>query len=426
MFLAYRILTNFLYPFFILIIFFRKFLKKEDAIRYKEKIFRSHFNVKRKVNKRLIWFHAASIGEFKSILPIIEELDLQHKDLEFLITTNTLSSSNLLKDKIKKINVSHRFFPLDVIFLIRNFLILWKPSAIFLVDSEIWPNLILEAKKNNIPVAIINARITTKSFNRWMIFRDTANKLFSSLNFCFASNMQTKDYLTDLKVRNVYFNGNLKFYNKINKNKIFNINEKFLSATNFWIAASTHEPEEFFCLKAHLELKKNIKNLVTIIAPRHINRARKIKSLSESLNLNTQILNKDEKILNNKEVIILNTFGELQNYFEFAKSVFIGKSITKRLKNEGGQNPIDAAFLNCKIYHGPFVYNFIEVYQILAENKISKEIKNFKELANYLADDFTTNKNENREFSHIIDKLGQKTFKNTMEFLNKFINNDFK
>ena len=149
MILLYNFLTTLLYPFLFIFLYYRKIIKKEDAKRFKEKILISHFNVKRQDNDNLIWFHAASIGEYKSILPIIKELNLKNKSLNFLITTTTLSSGNLAERELKAFeNVEHRYFPFDVPFLIDKFLILWKPYKIFLVDSEIWPNFILKAKKN--------------------------------------------------------------------------------------------------------------------------------------------------------------------------------------------------------------------------------------------------------------------------------------
>ena len=152
-----------MYPFLVILIFIRKVIKKEDPLRYKEKIFSSNFNVNKKKDN-LIWFHAASIGELKSILPIIRELNKKYKTLEFLITTITLSSGKLANEEIKKIkNVSHRYLPIDVEFLINKFINLWKPKAIILVDSEIWPNLIFSAKKNNITLGLLNARITYKT-----------------------------------------------------------------------------------------------------------------------------------------------------------------------------------------------------------------------------------------------------------------------
>ena len=130
MILFYRILTSLIYPFLVLYIFFRKIMKKEDHLRFKEKIFSSKFKVIRNKNKNLIWFHAASIGEFKSIIPILLGLNKQY--YEFLITTTTLSSSLLARDQFKNMsNVHHRFLPLDIKFLIEKFIDLWRPNLIF-------------------------------------------------------------------------------------------------------------------------------------------------------------------------------------------------------------------------------------------------------------------------------------------------------
>ena len=260
MILAYRILTIILYPLLFVFIYLRKIFNKEDSKRYKEKILISHFNIEKKRKSQLIWFHAASIGELKSIIPIIEELNTNNKKFDFLITTTTLSSSILIKTELKNIsNTYHRFFPFDVVFLISKFLSLWKPDAIFLVDSEIWPNLILEAKKNKIPLALINARITLKTFNRWVFFSKTAKKIFSLFDLCLTSNLETKAHLEKLNARNIYFNGNIKFINKIDKNKITNLNKNTLLKKRFWLAASTHKGEDIFCIKTHLILKKNMK-----------------------------------------------------------------------------------------------------------------------------------------------------------------------
>ena len=427
MILLYRIFTTCLYPFLILLILLRKILKKEHVIRYKEKIYPTNFNVVRNKNSKLIWFHAASIGEFKSILPIINEINNTHNSIEFLITTVTLSSSNLAEEELSRYNnVTHRFFPLDVNFLVSEFLKLWKPNAIFLVDSEIWPNLILNAKKKEIPIAIINARITTKTFKRWMLFPKTSGKIFSLFNLCLTSNSETKYYLSKLSAKNVHTNGNIKLINKINEKNIKNPNEKFLLNNKFWLAASTHEGEEYFCLQTHLALKKKFKSIITIIAPRHINRVRNIKKVCEKLKLNVQILKKNELILDNKEIIIINSFGVLPIYYKYSKSVFIGKSMLKKLEGVGGQNPIDAAKLGCKVYHGPYVYNFKEVYEILEKNNITKKINSPLELGNNLEQDFNKMNKADNQITHSINQLGQKTLVDTMKYVNKFLMNEIK
>jgi 3-deoxy-D-manno-octulosonic-acid transferase len=425
MILLYRVLTTLFYPLFVILIYFRRFYKKEDLSRYKEKIFSSHFNVDKKNDKRLIWLHAASIGELKSIIPIINQLNKKYKKLEFLITTTTLSSGNLSKIELRKIkNARHRFFPLDVGFLIEKFLRLWKPDLIFLVDSEIWPNLVLNAKKNGVPLALLNGRITSKTAKRWMIFPKSARKIFTCFKFCLTSNLETKKFLSKFNIKSVFFNGNIKLINMIDLNYIKGRNDNFLIKKRFWVAASTHSGEEIFCLKTHSLLKKKYRDMITIIAPRHIDRVQRIKLMSNNMNFNVQILKKNEKILKGKEIIIINSFGILQEYFKCAKSVFIGKSLIKKLENDGGQNPIDAAKLGCKIYHGPYVYNFKEIYNILNKKKISKKVKDIKDLSSNLIKDLKNVKKKQNQINKEFNNLGKKTLITTMKDINNFISNE--
>lgn len=405
----------------------RKILKKEDPLRYKEKLFSSCFNIKKIENKKLIWFHAVSVGEFKSILPLIKKLNLDNNNLEFLITTVTLSSGKLAEVELKKFNnVLHRYFPLDVSFLVKDFLLQWRPSYIFLVDSEIWPNLISYANQLKIPLALINARLTRKSFERWEKFSSFSKYIFSKFDLCLASNLETKNYLYKLNAKNITYCGNLKLINTLEEKKIININEDYLINTKFWIAASTHENEEVFCLRTHAALKEKYNKLTTIIAPRHITRVNKIKKISESFNFKTQVLDEGDSISKDSEIVVINFFGKLHTYFKYAKSVFIGKSLVKKLKNDGGQNPIDAANLNCRIYHGPYIYNFKDIYELLRVNNISQEIKTSEELSRLLLKDFDVKSIKAKGYSNLIQNLGQKTLNDTMKVINNFLFDDFK
>ena len=422
MIFTYKILASILYPFLYLFIYARKIIKKEDSERYKEKLLVSHFNINRKNDKKLILFHAASIGEFKSIIPIIERLNINKDKLEFLITTTTLSASNLAKIELKNIsNIRHRFIPFDVEFLINKFLFLWRPNIIFLVDSEIWPNLILNSQQLKISIGLINARLTSNSLKKWMMFPKIAKRIFKVFDLFICSDSKTKNFLEKLNLKNVYFKGNIKLFGQVDAKKIKDINENYLIEKKFWFAASTHKDEDIFCINTHLKLKKKFPNISTIIAPRHVERSQKIKSLCEKFNLNAQVLNKNEVILNNKEIIIVNYFGFLHNYFKYSKSVFIGKSMVEKLKNEGGQNPIEAAKLSCKIYHGPYVSNFEEIYKILEESNISKKIYSFDELSSNLAIDLENSQKKSSEISNTISGLGEKTLNDTMQLINNFL-----
>ncbi len=425
MILLYKVLSTFLYPFLVLMIYLRRFIGKEDLSRFKEKIFSSSFNIVDKKDSKLLWFHAASIGEFRSIVPIIEQLNNQKKKFKFLITTTTLSSGNLVNQEFGSVNnIYHRYLPIDVSFLIEKFLSKWKPDRIFLIDSEIWPNLLLKAKSHNIPVALINARLTAKSYNKWLNFPSVSKKIFGIFKLFICSNLETKKFLKRLNVKNIFFFGNIKFIGYIDEKKIKSLNENIFISQKFWFAASTHKEEEIFCLKTHLLLKQKFKDVITIIAPRHINRSKQIKILAEKMGLSAQILNQDEKILKNRQIIIINYFGALNEIFKYAKSVFIGKSMIKRLEKVGGQNPIEAAKLDCKIYHGPYVYNFEDIYKILNKDNISLVVNNHDELSKNLILDLENNNKQDKKNSDIIQSYGQNILDDTMVLLNNFILND--
>ena len=196
---TYRLISNLLYPLLILIIFLRRIINKEDKFRYKEKIFSSSFIKKFGNEKKLIWFHAASIGEVQSIIPIINHLNSKANKFNFLVTTITFSSGKFLEEEFKfKDNMVHRYLPLDINFLIKRFISTWQPYAVFFVDSEIWPNLILNLKDKGVLISIINGRITKKSFKRWKIFSNLANKIFNKFDQILTSNQESKDYFRKL------------------------------------------------------------------------------------------------------------------------------------------------------------------------------------------------------------------------------------
>ena len=224
-------------------------------------------------------------------------------------------------------------------------------------------------------------------------FKYSAEKIFQCFDLCLTSNTESKKFLEKLNVRNVKYIGNMKFTSENEFNNKENKNKAILNNYKFWCAVSTHREEDDFCLKTHLEIKKNHKNIITIIIPRHISRSKSIRLTCEKLNLKSQILSQNELIEPGKEIIIVNSYGETSNYLSFCKSVFIGKSMIKRLELVGGQNPIEAAKLGCKIYYGPYVYNFQEIYDLLTKFKVSEKVYNEKELSSKISADLNLIKN---------------------------------
>ena len=274
MFFIYKFLINIVFFFSPLILVIRLIKEKEDPKRFREKL---GFFSKKKINGNLIWFHGASVGEIQSIIPLIEKFEKNKGINQILVTSNTVSSSKII-NKYKLRKTIHQFFPIDCNFISKRFINYWKPSKAFFIDSEIWPNTINNLSNKKIPITLLNGRITKKTLHRWLLFSNFAKSLFSKFQICFSSSLESKRYLKKLGAKNVKFVGNLKFSQSESIDSELNTNlKKFIRSRNSWCASSTHFNEEKFCGLVHLKLKKKIKNLLTIIIPRHINRIKSIK-----------------------------------------------------------------------------------------------------------------------------------------------------
>ena len=414
MFIIYRLLSNLILFCSPLIIIYRLIKKKEDAKRFREKF--CVFSKKRGKGK-LIWFHGSSVGEILSIVPIIQKLEKNKSIKRILITSNTLSSSKVLK-KFKLKKTIHQFYPIDNMTLVRKFLNYWKPSLAIFIESEIWPCMYNSLNFKKIPLILLNARLTRKTYNRWLMLGDFSKSIFNKIKIAYPQNQETNFFLKKLNTRKIKYYGNLKFIeNKIEKQS--KINEKFknqLKNKKIWIASSTHFNEEIFCAKTHIELKRKIKNLLTIIIPRHIHRAKEIAKDVESLGLKTTIHSSRAKKLINTDIYIVDQFGETNKFHKLGTSVFLGGSIIKR----GGQNPLEAARFGAKIFHGPDISNFKEIYRLLKLLKVSKKISTPKQLA------YSISFKKDRKSPEKIKNIGKTILKKTIIEIEDLINNEFK
>ncbi len=369
MFYIYKVLINVIFFFSPLVITIRLIKRKENIKRFKEKF---GLSTKKRISGKLIWFHGASVGEIQSIIPLIEKFEKDKKINQILITSNTLSSS-LIINKLNLTKTIHQFFPIDCNFVSYKFLNYWKPSKAFFIDSEIWPNTIINLFNRKIPIILLNGRITKKTYKRWMKFSNFSKLIFSKFELCLSSSKESKKYLRKLGAKNVKFFGNLKFSQSENQSiKIDKNLKKFLLKKNYWCASSTHHKEEKYCGLTHLKLKKKFKNLLTIIIPRHIERVGKIKSDLIKLNLNVHLDEPKEKIKPNTDIYLVNSYGKTKSIFKICKNVFLGGSLI----NHGGQNPLEAARYGCRVFHGPYISNFKEIYEHLQKKNISYKVTN--------------------------------------------------
>ena len=414
MFFVYRILTNLILVFSPIIILVRLLKKKEHPTRFKEKF---GFYSKKKISGKLIWLHGASVGEILSIVPLVEKLENNKKIKQILITSNTLSSSKILSNlKLKK--TIHQFFPIDTDYHTQKFLNYWKPSIAIFVDSEIWPNMISNIKKKSISLMLMNARITQKSYKRWKIFPLIAKKNFQSFDICLSSSKKTSQYLRLLGVKKIKNIGNLKFTESENiKNNLDRDLKKFFLSKNIWCASSTHNKEELICANIHKKLKGKHKNLLTVIIPRHINRANEIINRIKKLDLKIHLHNSKNRMEKDTDIYLVNSFGQTKSFFKICKTVFLGGSMIRH----GGQNPLEAARFGCKILHGPHVWNFDEIYSLLKKNKVSRKITTSNQLTHEV-DKMLNTKNKNRNLELKIKSLGNKILTSTLNEVNIYIN----
>jgi len=421
MYLFYKFFTFILYPFTPLYLLYRKIRKKEDPIRYKEKL--SKINIARGEGF-LIWFHVASVGEAMSILPLIDACIKEDKIKKILITTITLSSGKILTKKFNNnTKVIHQFLPLDVSLFTEKFLKHWDPNLCVFIDSEIWPNLILNVSKNNTPLLLLNARITRKSFVRWRLVPKFAKKIFEKFDLCVASNKESENFLKILGAKNIKNHGNLKFSN-IKKDLDKKLENSFLDKVNnrkIWCAAITHSPEEIMCAKSHLLIKNKYKNVLTVIIPRHIDRIEKINKDLSKLNLSVNLFSEFDKININTDILLVDTYGILPQFYSISKCVFLGKSVVRSLVNDSGQNPIEPARQGCKIFHGRNVSNFVEIYEYLKNLGITKEVNNSEQLGLSIVEEFKKDKAKNHEVREKIQIYGENILNNVIVELKKYI-----
>ena len=417
----YKFFTYLFYPFALIYLQIRKLKKKEDPIRYKEKL--SKINLSRG-DGFLVWFHMASVGEAMSVLPLIESYIGEKKIDKILLTSITLSSGKILEKKYKKnIKVFHQYLPLDVPIFTNKFLEHWKPNLSIFVDSEIWPNLILQINKQKIPIILTNARMTEKSFKRWKLIKSFANKIFEKFDLCIASNKESENFLKTLGAKKVINYGNLKFIQNT-KNTLKKLDDDLLNSIKnrkIWCAASTHPNEEIMSAKTHMEVKKTFKNILTIIIPRHIDRVNKIYNELSKFNLNVALYSNSSKISENTDILIVDAYGESLKFYGISKNVFVGKSLAHNLVLNSGQNPIEAASLGCKIFHGPNVSNFKEIYEYLKTLNVTEEVSNSEQLSILLVEEFKDNRVKNDEIQVKIQNYGQNIFNNVIVELKKYI-----
>lgn len=314
---------------------------------------------------RLLWVHAASVGESVSVLPLIDALAARDPALRFLLTTGTVTSARLLADRLPPAlapRAAHRFAPLDVPRWAARFLDGWRPDAAVFVESELWPNLIAATQARGIPMALVNARMSARAAARWGRAPGFARRVLSAFTLVLAQTEGDAARFRALGAAGAASPGNLKFAAAplpADAAELARL-RALLGDRPAWVAASTHPGEEALAMAAHRRLAAAHPGLLTIIVPRHPDRGAEVAALGAGLAVARRGAGEDPG--GAVQVLVADTLGELGLWYRLARLAFVGGSLVAH----GGQNPLEPARLGCPVLVGPHTWNFAGILDRMA------------------------------------------------------------
>ncbi len=340
-------------------------------------------------DKPIVWFHAVSVGEVNICVRLVKDLFPKLNGFKFVVSTTTSTGmEGLLKalpEEIEKI-----YYPIDFCFSVNRAFKLINPKFIVIVEAEIWPNFLWTAQKKDVPVFLVNARLSERSFNGYQRFSILFKKIFNSFAAVGCCDENDKDRLIKLgcKPESVFITGNLKFdaSSSIGGGKLdvidllnrIGVN----STTPIIVGGSTHNGEEEILARTYINLKKQFPDLFLILVPRHFERTKSVIDVLENLNipfiLRTEINKEKRYEPGSIQCLLVNTTGELKEFYKVATVVFVGKSLTA----EGGQNPIEPAALGKPIVFGPNMQNFKAIVKILINRQAAIQVEDASKLEN--------------------------------------------
>jgi 3-deoxy-D-manno-octulosonic-acid transferase len=299
-----------------------------------------------------------------------------------LVTTGTVTSGGLAEQRLPR-GVIHQFIPLDIPRFTRRFLSHWRPDLALFVESELWPNMMIEASARGIPMVLVNARLSKNSFERWRRLPNSIADLLRRLDLCLPGTSSDAARLSELGASNVVTTGNLKLdvpAPPADPAVLASLQDA-IAGRPVIAAASTHAGEEGVVIDVHNRLCTNFPGLLTLIAPRHPERGPGVAEIATAAGLGAALRSRGELPKRTTQIYVADTVGELGLIYRLAPAVFIGGSLVKH----GGQNPVEAAKLRTAILHGPHVWNFAEIYAALDNAHGAEVIDDVDRLTAYFA-----------------------------------------
>lgn len=384
--ICYRALSYILWPVLMLWLFLRLYKKRPNAdiSRWRERL--GHSTHARPTGM-LLWFHAVSIGEAQAVLPLITQIFKDNPTCHILITANTLGAAEYIAKQQKLPHYQkliHQFVPYDHPVFVARFLKYWKPTACFITELELWPNLIFLTKKKKRPLILLNARMSKRSFERWSnrLLSGLAEKMLHCFDLILAQDETNAQRFRALGASRIQIPGNLKFTAPsltADKTKLLQL-ENTCKKRIRWLAASTHDGEEEIVALAHKQLKVSFPDILSICVPRDPFRGDQITALLRKLELKVSQRSQNESIEPETDIYLADSFGELGLFYRLCPISFIGGSFVPK----GGHNPLEAARLGSVTLYGPHTTNFAELTTLLKNKHAGIALENVDDLISQL------------------------------------------
>ncbi len=353
MIVLYKILVTLSYPWLVFYMFLRKKNNKEDKARFNERVAKP---TKLRPKGKLLWMHGASVGETISMLPLIDKYLSSYPELYIMITSGTVTSAQIMEKRLPK-RAFHQYIPIDMPIYTKRFIKYWQPDAVLWCESDFWPAILSEIDKNKIPMALINGRISDKSFAGWLKWQPKLIKsVLNMFNIILGQSERDMKRLKKLGGKNVCFAGNLKFaalplgYDKKEAEDI----QTKLNNRKVFLLACTHSNEEEQFIPIFKNLKEKHPDLIMFISPRHPHRGQSIQTLLEKHNIRVSRRSENEEITEKTEVYLMDTLGEMGLAYKLCPIVFIGGSLIPH----GGQNFLECLHFSDVVIAGPYMHNF--------------------------------------------------------------------
>lgn len=376
---AYHLLTAAAHPLVHILLGRREDQGKEDPDRLHERF--GYASVERPKGK-LIWVHAASVGEAMSTLLLLEKLAAQLPQTHFLITTGTVTSARILATRLPPRTI-HQYVPVDVPACVTRFIAHWQPDAALWLESELWPNLLAALRKDKVPAALLNARLSEKTQRNWRFASGWIREMLGTFSLVLTQTDKGQDGLRRLGAQQVSFAGNLKFAalplpdDSFGRAKL----SKSLGARPTWLFSSSHPGEEELAAAAHRILLETIPDLLLILVPRHPSRAPEILALLAKHSLMVRQRSHSEQPVAETQVYLADTLGELGLFYRQCPIAVVGGSFGTL----GGHNPIEPALLGSAVGIGPDMSNFSEVAAAMLAQGAAQQVTDAASIAAFVS-----------------------------------------